>query len=283
MPSNEVITSGSGSSGGEGGTIGNTNPEEGPDTTQVRCIERDFPGAYMGVSRLLKRQTVYGPVAWMGSLVQDAQDASGLMYRRNRYYDPQTGKFTQEDPAGLAGGINAYGFAGGDPVTYSDPYGLKVEFKDEEARRLWSQLVQSAREAARSSDKLVATSGRTMNRMLRNIWDSEATLSIGVSDRYAFFNWQDGGAYTKQQIRYVGPHATPSFGARIRMDPVYPRQRFGIPNILVLAHEIGHAWGIMMNRADAETTSVVAENSTRIFLGCHQMRTSEFTAPPPCR
>jgi RHS repeat-associated protein len=131
MPSNEVITSGSGSSGGEGGTIGNTNPEEGPDTTQVRCIERDFPGAYMGVSRLLKRQTVYGPIAWMGSLVQDAQDASGLMYRRNRYYDPQTGKFTQEDPAGLAGGINAYGFANGDPIQYSDPLGLCGEKNDE--------------------------------------------------------------------------------------------------------------------------------------------------------
>jgi len=31
-------------------------------------------------------------------------------------YDPATGRFTQEDPAGLAGGLNAYGFAGGDPV-----------------------------------------------------------------------------------------------------------------------------------------------------------------------
>ena len=32
--------------------------------------------------------------------------------------------FTQEDPAGLAGGLNAYGFASGDPVNYSDPFGL---------------------------------------------------------------------------------------------------------------------------------------------------------------
>jgi uncharacterized protein RhaS with RHS repeats len=46
------------------------------------------------------------------------------MYRRNRYYDPKTGRFTQEDPIGLAGGLNTYGFADGDPVSYSDPYGL---------------------------------------------------------------------------------------------------------------------------------------------------------------
>jgi RHS repeat-associated protein len=66
-----------------------------------------------------------GPdVVWMGGVIADQQDASGLLYRRNRYYDPQTGRFTQEDPIGLAGGLNAYGFANGDPVSYSDPYGL---------------------------------------------------------------------------------------------------------------------------------------------------------------
>lgn len=32
--------------------------------------------------------------------------------------------FTQEDPIGLAGGLNLYGYAGGDPVNYSDPFGL---------------------------------------------------------------------------------------------------------------------------------------------------------------
>ena len=46
------------------------------------------------------------------------------MYRRNRYYDPQTGRFTTPDPIGVGGGLNAYGFAGGDPVSYRDPFGL---------------------------------------------------------------------------------------------------------------------------------------------------------------
>jgi len=51
-------------------------------------------------------------------------DATGQMYRRNRYYDPNSGRFTQEDPIGLAGGLNLYGFAAGDPVNFSDPFGL---------------------------------------------------------------------------------------------------------------------------------------------------------------
>lgn len=43
---------------------------------------------------------------------------------RNRYYDPDAGRFTQEDPIGLAGGINLYGFTAGDPVNFSDPFAL---------------------------------------------------------------------------------------------------------------------------------------------------------------
>jgi RHS repeat-associated protein len=61
---------------------------------------------------------------WMGSLVNGMRDATGQIYMRNRYYDPHTGQFTQTDPIGLAGGLNTYGFAAGDPVSYSDPYGL---------------------------------------------------------------------------------------------------------------------------------------------------------------
>jgi RHS repeat-associated protein len=65
-----------------------------------------------------------GERVWLGNVMDDLQDASGLLYRRNRYYDPATGQFTQEDPIGLAGGMNLYGFAGGDPVNFSDPFGL---------------------------------------------------------------------------------------------------------------------------------------------------------------
>jgi RHS repeat-associated protein len=65
-----------------------------------------------------------GLADWFGGLIQDQADQTGLMYKRNRYYDPNTGRFTQEDPIGLAGGLNLYGFANGDPVNFSDPFGL---------------------------------------------------------------------------------------------------------------------------------------------------------------
>jgi RHS repeat-associated protein len=54
----------------------------------------------------------------------DREDGVRTLYRRNRTYDPASGQFTQEDPIGLAGGLNLYGFAGGDPINFSDPFGL---------------------------------------------------------------------------------------------------------------------------------------------------------------
>lgn len=51
-------------------------------------------------------------------------DATGLIYYRARYYDPSVGRFTQRDPSGLSGGINQYAYVNGNPVNYSDPWGL---------------------------------------------------------------------------------------------------------------------------------------------------------------
>lgn len=66
-------------------------------------------------------------VTWIGSLPANGVGDAGLAYRRNRFFDPASGRFTQEDPIGLAGSLNQYGFAEGDPVNYSDPYGLCTE------------------------------------------------------------------------------------------------------------------------------------------------------------
>ena len=48
---------------------------------------------------------------------------TGLHYNTFRYYDPDTGRFTQPDPIGLLGGINLYQYAP-NGLSWIDPYGL---------------------------------------------------------------------------------------------------------------------------------------------------------------
>jgi hypothetical protein len=56
------------------------------DVSQQRCFELNFPGK-VGMRRLLRQNSVAGPVSWTGSLMQD--NASDLMYGRNRFYAPR--------------------------------------------------------------------------------------------------------------------------------------------------------------------------------------------------
>ena len=49
-------------------------------------------------------------------------DPTGLIYLLNRYYDPATGQFTSLDPM-ISQTIQPYGYAGGNPVSNSDPNG----------------------------------------------------------------------------------------------------------------------------------------------------------------
>ncbi|RMR14847.1 RHS repeat domain-containing protein, partial [Pseudomonas syringae group genomosp. 3] len=47
---------------------------------------------------------------------------TGLHYNTFRYYDPEIGRFTTQDPIGLAGGFNLYQYAPS-PIGWIDPWG----------------------------------------------------------------------------------------------------------------------------------------------------------------
>ena len=48
-----------------------------------------------------------------------------MYYYRNRWYDPEIGRFISEDPVGFAGGdINLYSYVGNNPLNFIDPFGF---------------------------------------------------------------------------------------------------------------------------------------------------------------
>jgi RHS repeat-associated protein len=59
---------------------------------------------------------------WKSSVWIDS--TAGIYYMGHRWYDPRSGRFLTQDPAGTRAGLNAYAYGRNDPVNRSDPSGL---------------------------------------------------------------------------------------------------------------------------------------------------------------
>ncbi len=69
-------------------------------------------------------ETVENDIKYAGEYYDEE---TGLIYLRNRYYDPSVRRFTSEDPA--RDGLNWYAYCDGNPVNYVDPWGLSGQSK----------------------------------------------------------------------------------------------------------------------------------------------------------
>ncbi|WP_279508562.1 RHS repeat-associated core domain-containing protein, partial [Hahella sp. CR1] len=78
-----------------------------------------------GALALQDVESVHNPLRFQG---QYYDEETGFHYNRHRYYDPQSGRFINQDPIGLLGGANAYQYAP-NPVGWVDPFGLTCKEK----------------------------------------------------------------------------------------------------------------------------------------------------------
>jgi len=78
--------------------FGANPPNENPQTLGIFQYNLRFPGQ------------LYDPT-------------SQLSYNYYRDYNPRTGRYIESDPIGLGGGINTYGYVGGNPLWWTDPKG----------------------------------------------------------------------------------------------------------------------------------------------------------------
>jgi RHS repeat-associated protein len=231
-----------------------------------------------------KPQTVGTDTYWLGSLSVGMRDASGQMYMRNRYYNPQTGQFTQPDPIGLAGGLNSYGFAGGDPVSYSDPYGLKIycdaktKVNNQSGCDLYEELRTRVNQGLRSDDQDVRAGARRLAGMLNAMnadEDRHYVVTAGVLP-------DNSGA----GIEVAVPGRAGWWAAIVdpSQSPNNPRQEVSASPWILVAHELGGARSRSLGGGHA-AGSIPAENGARMIAGCRKRwlhKGDTFVTHPGC-
>ncbi len=123
---------------------------------------------------------------------QYADEETGLHYNTFRYYDAEVGRFTTQDPIGLAGGINLYAYAP-NPLTWIDPLGLATCPKKVEALRTGGKNTTVEVRTKAEAEELLRTAFPNYQKV-RGVGPQDA---VGVRKKTKMDRFKEGGAYHK--------------------------------------------------------------------------------------
>ncbi|MBP2195840.1 RHS repeat-associated core domain-containing protein [Pantoea cypripedii] len=157
---------------------------------------------------------------------QYADRETGLHYNLFRYYDPQVGRFTVQDPIGLAGGENLYAYAP-NPFGWIDPLGLnacgpnkKTTFEGVSRRDAFRQAKRDAGipNSQHPFEVSRARLGDGYGDFVRN------KNGTPIETRQYHFKGEDGATIVIQEHSLGHVKATPLHGAEphFNVRPIYP-------------------------------------------------------------
>ena len=115
--------------------IDNKIRQKGSSTSTTYYFSQDHLGSTTALTgttgKLVERVTYdgYGNNAGStrtryGYTGRERDQLTSQLYYRARFYDPQLGRFTSEDPIAFSGGINSYAYVDNNPLGFTDPSGL---------------------------------------------------------------------------------------------------------------------------------------------------------------
>jgi RHS repeat-associated protein len=156
--------------------------------------------------------------------------APQLSYYRNRYYDQETGRWTQEDPMGVGGGLNLYGYVGNNPASFTDPFGLEpdtVTGQTAEYEEGKANMAACMVSGALGTGLCTAALGEAAAAGLTLLQAAEASSRVyNISIDPGLMNW--------------GFHTTTPTGMDIKLNPNYMSDEFWLPAAVV--HEVSEAY-----------------------------------------
>ena len=140
---------------------------------------------------------------------------------RTRQYDPATGVWLQEDPIGLAGGVNLYQYNGNDPNSFGDPFGLAIDCPDcgpDADAAMLSRVTRAAVAAnAPTRAQLVAQATYNAAGIIAIIGGIEDAAAGGIKEGLAF------GSRTLGRIVSEGEDVTRSGASETNLRHPMPR------------------------------------------------------------
>jgi RHS repeat-associated protein len=146
---------------------------------------------------------------------QYADQESGLYYNRQRYYDPEQGRYLTPDPLGAPNGPNRYAYVNYNPLKYVDPEGLVLfafDGTDNTDDAAWLQAHNSSRTNVvlfedAYSDRVRYVTGVGTDHANRDSYGDiiSAKFDVGpVPDRGGNFS---GPARIERMLRYFAEEA----------------------------------------------------------------------------
>ena len=136
-------------------------------------------------SELNKADNDTNPFRYCGEYFDSS---SGTYYLRNRYYSPQTGRFTSEDP--IRAGSNYYTYCGNNPLKWIDPSGLTpIEIRDftnaNGGTVTWNEKTSTA--TFKIGNKTLTTLSSGKNGHGLDIWNNKGSMTAQDVDLYKYF------------------------------------------------------------------------------------------------
>ena len=190
-------------------------------------------------------------------------DETGLVYLRNRYYDPSIGRFITEDP--VKSGLNWYAYCENNPLKYIDPFGYAATLTGDE--EYWEQTMTEMQmitddilEYDKESGKISISAygnGSKINgtKLLREQIES-TTFNLSIQ-RNGLKN--DGSAYSSEIIsKKLGKEATVNMNDSVNavtqvLVSVDGKSTYeNTASFIILAHELIHTYHVMNKTINEE-------------------------------